>query len=165
MQLVNDRVAPVAEPGLQELISAHGDRLRATTSLEAAADADITILLVPTPSSDSGAFSNDHVLAATESIAASLAGRSAYHVLVVGSTVMPGSCESAVRPLLEHVSGRRVGETLGLCYSPEFIALGSVIQDMVTPDMVLIGESDSEAGDALEALYRGVCENHPPFVA
>jgi len=161
-QLVNERIAPVAEPGLQELISAHGDRLRATTNLEEAAEADISILLVPTPSSDCGAFLNDHVLAATETIAAALAGRSAYHVLVVGSTVMPGSCELQVRPLLEHVSGRRVGETLGLCYSPEFIALGSVIRDMVTPDMVLIGESDDEAGDALEALYRGVCENDPP---
>lgn len=162
-QLVNARVAPVAEPGLQELISAHGDRLRATTSLEEAAEADISILLVPTPSSDSGAFSNDHVLAATETIAAALAGRSAYHLLVVGSTVMPGSCETAVRPLLEHVSGRRVGETLGLCYSPEFIALGSVIEDTTRPDMVLIGESDRDAGDVLEALYRTVCENDPPF--
>jgi UDPglucose 6-dehydrogenase len=50
-----------------------------------------------------------------------------------------------------------------LCYSPEFIALGSVIRDMLEPDMVLIGESDPRAGDVLERLYAGVCENDPPF--
>ena len=53
--------------------------------------------------------------------------------------------------------------TLGLCYSPEFIALGNVIRDMLEPDMVLIGESDPRAGDVLERLYTGVCENDPPF--
>jgi UDPglucose 6-dehydrogenase len=76
---------------------------------------------------------------------------------------MPGSCDAEIRTELERASGRRVGETLGLCYSPEFIALGSVIRDMLEPDMVLIGESDSRAGDVLEQLYAGVCENDPPF--
>ena len=163
VQLVNEGRAPVDEPGLQELISVHRSRLRATTDLGAAAEADISILLVPTPSTDSGAFSNEHVLAATDAIGKSLAGASASHLLVVGSTVMPGSCDSEVLPLLEQASGRRVGETLGLCYSPEFIALGTVLRDLVAPDMVLIGESDRAAGDALERLYRGVCENNPPF--
>ncbi len=67
---------------------------------------------------------------------------------------MPGSCDAEIRPALERASGRRVGETLGLCYSPEFIALGNVIRDMLEPDMVLIGESDPRAGDVLERLYR-----------
>src|SRR6185436_11415889 len=55
------------------------------------------------------------------------------------------------------------GDSLGLCFSPEFIALGTVIRDMLEPDMVLIGESDPRAGAMLEHLYRGVCENDPPF--
>ncbi len=76
---------------------------------------------------------------------------------------MPGSCDAEIRPALERSSGRRVGETLGLCYSPEFIALGNVIRDMLEPDMVLIGESDSRAGDVVERLYSGICENDPPF--
>jgi UDPglucose 6-dehydrogenase len=83
--------------------------------------------------------------------------------VVVASTVMPGSCDAEIRPALESASGRRVGETLGLCYSPEFIALGNVIRDMLEPDMVLIGESDARAGDILERLYAEVCENDPPF--
>jgi UDPglucose 6-dehydrogenase len=163
VRLVNDGLAPVEEPGLQELVSASRDRLSATTELGAAAGMDVSIVLVPTPSDERGAFSNQHVLAAVDEVGRALRGRDDYHVVVVASTVMPGSCEAEIRPTLESASGRRVGETLGLCYSPEFIALGNVIRDMLEPDMVLIGESDPRAGDVLERLYAGVCENDPPF--
>ncbi|MDQ3378765.1 MAG: nucleotide sugar dehydrogenase [Actinomycetota bacterium] len=161
--LLNDGRAPVEEPGLQELVSALGDRLGATTDLGAAAGAEVSIVLVPTPSDDRGAFSNEHVLSALEEIGQALARHTDYHLVVVSSTVMPGSCDSELRPALERASGRRVGETLGLCYSPEFIALGSVIRDLLQPDMVLIGESDHRAGDILQELYTGLCENDPPF--
>jgi UDPglucose 6-dehydrogenase len=163
VKLLDEGRAPVEEPGLEDLVSGSRDRLTATTDLSAAAATDMSILLVPTPSDDRGAFSNEHVLAAVDAIGQGLAARDDYHVLVVGSTVMPGSCDAEIRPALERAAGRRVGETLGLCYSPEFIALGSVIRDMLRPDMVLIGESDSRAGDLLERLYAGVCENDPPF--
>jgi UDPglucose 6-dehydrogenase len=163
VRFVNEGLAPVEEPGLQELVTASRERLTATTDLAAAAGAEVTILLVPTPSDDRGAFSNEHVLVAIDELGRGLAERDDYHVVVVASTVMPGSCEAEIRPALERSSGRRVGETLGLCYSPEFIALGSVIRDMLEPDMVLIGESDPRAGDVLERQYAGVCENDPPF--
>jgi UDPglucose 6-dehydrogenase len=161
--LLNEGCAPVEEPGLQQLVTASRQRLTATTDVAAAAAAELSILLVPTPSDDRGAFSNEHVLAAIEDLGRGLAARDDYHVVVVASTVMPGSCDTEIRTALESASGRRVGETLGLCYSPEFIALGSVIRDMLEPDMVLIGESDTRAGDVLARLYSGVCENDPPF--
>jgi UDPglucose 6-dehydrogenase len=161
--LLNEGRAPVEEPGLQDLVTASQERLSATTDLAAAAGAEVSILLVPTPSDARGAFSNDHVLAAVDEIGRGLAARDDYHVVVVASTVTPGACDAEIRPALERASGRRVGETLGLCYSPEFIALGSVIRDMLEPDMVLIGESDSRAGDVLERLHAGMCENDPPF--
>jgi UDPglucose 6-dehydrogenase len=163
VQLVEEGRAPVAEPGLEELISASRNRLGATTDLAAAAGMEVTIVLVPTPSDERGAFSNRHVLASLEQVGRGLRDRDDYHVVVVGSTVMPGSCNGEIRRTLERTSGLRVGESLGLCYSPEFIALGNVIRDMLEPDMVLIGESDPRAGDVLEGLYRGVCENDPPF--
>jgi UDPglucose 6-dehydrogenase len=163
VRLLNEARAPVEEPGLQELVSGSHERLSATTDLAEAAEGDVSILLVPTPSDDRGAFSNEHVLAAVEELGGGLRGRDDYHVVVVASTVMPGSCDGEIRPALESASGRRVGETLGLCYSPEFIALGSVIRDMLEPDMVLIGESDPRAGEVLERLYSGVVENDPPF--
>jgi UDPglucose 6-dehydrogenase len=162
VQSLNDGRAPVDEPGLQELVSASRERLSATTDLRAAADAEMSLLLVPTPSDERGAFSNEHLLAAIDEIGRGLATRTDHHVVVVESTVMPGSCTSELVPTLERASGRRVGATLGLCYSPEFIALGSVIRDMLEPDMVLIGESDTRSGDIVERLYAGVCENDPP---
>jgi UDPglucose 6-dehydrogenase len=163
VRLLNEGRAPVDEPGLQDRVTASRERLSATTDLAAAAGAEVSILLVPTPSDDRGAFSNEHVLAAVDEIGRGLAERDDYHVVVVASTVMPGSCDTELRPALERASERRVGENLGLCYSPEFIALGTVIRDMLEPDMVLIGESDPGAGNVLERLYAGVCENDPPF--
>jgi UDPglucose 6-dehydrogenase len=160
---LQEGVAPVQEPGLQELVTANAKRLSGTTQLEAAAECDVTILLVPTPSDERGAFTNAFLLDAIERVGRGLADRDGYHVVVVASTVMPGSSESELRPAIEQASGRQVGDSLGLCYSPEFIALGNVIRDMLEPDMVLIGESDARAGDTLEALYAGVCENDPPF--
>jgi UDPglucose 6-dehydrogenase len=163
VRLLNKGRAPVEEPGLQALVTASRDRLRATTDLAAAAGAEVSILLVPTPSDERGAFTNEYVLAAVEEVGRGLATRDDYHVVVVASTVMPGSCDGDIRLTLERASGRRIGETLGLCYSPEFIALGNVIRDMLEPDIVLIGETDSRAGDVVERLYAGVCENDPPF--
>jgi UDPglucose 6-dehydrogenase len=163
VRLLNDGIAPVHEPGLQDLVTQNADRLTATTELGAVATCELTILLVPTPSDGRGAFTNSLLLDAVDGVGRALARRDDYHVVVVASTVMPGSCEHELRPALEQASGRAVGDTLGLCYSPEFIALGSVIQDMLQPDMVLIGESDERAGDRLERLYAGVCENDPPF--
>lgn len=160
---LNEGQAPVDEPGLQELISASRERLRATTDFTAAADSDVITFLVPTPSDERGAFTNAYILSALEALGPALRGRDDYQVVVIGSTVMPGSCDSEIRPALERLSGRQVAETLGLCYSPEFIALGNVIQDMLTPDMVLIGESDPRAGEVIERLYSGVCENDPPI--
>jgi UDPglucose 6-dehydrogenase len=74
---------------------------------------------------------------------------------------MPGSTGGEIRAALEEHSGRQVGEHLGLCYNPEFIALGSVVRDMLSPDMILIGESDAKAGEILERIYERSCENKP----
>ena len=163
VRLINEGRAPVDEPGLQDLVTASRERLRASTDFAEAGDREVIIFLVPTPSDERGAFTNAYILSALEGIGPALQGRDEYQVLVVGSTVMPGSCEAEIRPALERLSSRQVGDSLGLCYSPEFIALGNVIQDMLTPDMVLIGESDSRAGGVIERIYRGVCENDPPF--
>ena len=154
--------APVDEPRLQELIEANRDRLSATPDAAAAvAETDVTFVIVPTPSDPSGRFSNRFILSAIESVGAGLRKKAGYHVVVVTSTVMPGSTGGEIRAALEAHSGRSVGDALGLCYNPEFIALGSVVRDMLTPDMILIGESDKKAGDLLERIYDKSCDNKP----
>jgi UDPglucose 6-dehydrogenase len=159
---LNNGRAPVEEPRLQELIDHNRERLSATTDIrEAVAATETTFVIVPTPSEPSGRFSNAAVIAAMKSIGAALAGKSGYHLVVVTSTVMPGSTGGEIRATLEHHAGRRVGPELGLCYNPEFIALGSVVRDMLQPDMILIGESDAKAGDLLESIYVRSCDNTP----
>ena len=75
---------------------------------------------------------------------------------------MPSSTGGPIREALEIAAGRQVGNTIGLCYSPEFIALGSVIHDMLNPDFFLIGKSDPRSGSILERIYREMCDNQAP---
>jgi UDPglucose 6-dehydrogenase len=159
---INSGQPPVAEPGLAELLAKCGGRLTAVGQIgPAVAQADITFIVVSTPSEPGGGFSLKYVEPACREIGRALASKKDYHVVSLTSTVMPGSTGSCVRSLLEQASGKRCGADFGLCYNPEFIALGSVIRDFLNPDMLLIGESDRRAGDVLEALYRQVCENQP----
>lgn len=160
---INERRAPVDEPGLQDCINRAGDRLRATTDVgQATLESDVTFIIVPTPSTAGGVFTNKYVLAAVEEIGRALQRKTGYHLVVVTSTVMPGSTGGEIRETLERSSKRTLGDTLGLCYNPEFIALGSVIANTLRPDFVLIGESDARAGDLLEAIHHSMCENAPP---
>ena len=154
--------APLKETGLEEMIQANRERLSATTDYEEAVlGTDATFIIVPTPSDPDGTFSLRNVMIAAEKIGAALRKKQGWHLVVLSSTVMPGSTGGKLLPALEAHSGKKCGEGFGLCYNPEFIALGSVIRDMLNPDMILIGESDERSGDILERLYTGVCDSNP----
>jgi UDPglucose 6-dehydrogenase len=162
VDLVNDGRAPVMEPGLNDMIAANRQRLRATTDYADAISAtNVTFIVVPTPSDDDGAFSLKFVWDAGRQIGAALRGRRGYHLVVLTSTVLPGSTEFGLLPILQVESGKTYGTDFGLCYSPEFIALGSVIHDFLRPDLIVIGESDERAGSALAKLFGRVCDNRP----
>jgi UDPglucose 6-dehydrogenase len=162
--LVNEGQPPVLEPGLPEMIAANRERLKATHDMSlAVAESAITFIVVPTPSEPNGAFSLRYVAHAIEEIGRSLRNKNDYHLVVVVSTVLPGSTEFGILPLLERSSAKTCGVDFGLCYGPEFIALGDVLRGMLRPDFVLIGESDPPAGSLLENWYKGFCENRPPI--
>lgn len=162
VEAINQGRAPVFEPHLEEMIRAAAGRLRATHNIkEAVESSDITFIVVATPSELDGSFSLRFALPVCEEVGRSLATKRSYHVVVLTSTVMPGTTGGPVRESLERASGKRVGKQFGLCYGPEFIALGSVVRDFLNPDFVLIGESDARAGEQLEAIYHQVCENSP----
>ena len=157
-------IAPVEEPRLQELLTAahKADRISATSDVsEAVRRTAVTFVVVPTPTDDSGGFSLDAVLTAMEEIGHVLRERDDFHLVVLTSTVLPDSMRARVLPTLEHASGKTCGADFGLCYNPEFIALGSVVADLLNPDFILIGESDERSGDLLASIYDGVCENEP----
>jgi len=155
--------APVYEPQLAELLDENKDRITATTDLrDAVLRSDLTFVVVATPSDANGGFSLKWVLPACETIGSALAEKDAFHTVVLTSTVMPGSTEREVVPALERAGGKICGVDFGVCYSPEFIALGSVIRDFLNPDFLLVGESDERAGAVLESLYRRVVETDAP---
>ena len=165
VEAINAGQPPVHEPGLAELIRECDGRLSATLDGEAAVRAsDATFIVVSTPSEPTGGFSLKYVLPTLETIGKTLRTKPGFHLVVLTSTVMPGSTGGEVRAALERASGKTCGKHFGLCYSPEFIALGSVIRDFYFPDFLLIGESDAQSGEMLAEIYRGTCKN-TPFVA
>jgi UDPglucose 6-dehydrogenase len=162
VEAINRQQPPIHEPGLGELLAQTAGRLTAEADVEAAIrETDISFIVVSTPSEAGGGFSLRYVEPVCQAIGRALASKTEYHVVCLTSTVMPGTTGSLVREILEKASRKRVGTDFGLCYSPEFIALGSVIRDFLNPDMLLIGESDVRAGDFLQSLYAQVCENKP----
>jgi UDPglucose 6-dehydrogenase len=157
---VNEGRAPVQETGLGDLIAANRSRLRATRSHdEAILNSDISFVIVPTPSDERGAFKLQYAAFAFREIGRALARKAGYHTVVLTSTVLPGASRFGLLPILEGSSGKRCGEDFGFCYSPEFVALGSVIRDFLSPDFLLIGEHDRRSGDHLEEHYREIVDN------
>ena len=162
-EAIRKGLAPIQEPRLQKTIEAAGTLLRATDSVEeAVAQSDVSYFVPSTPSLPDGSFSNQYLLPAVEE-AAKAASRLKKddHLFVVNSTVTPGTLDSVLTPMLETVLGGRCGEAFGLCYNPEFIALGNVIHGLLQPDFVLVGESDPASGALLAQIYQSYCLNSP----
>lgn len=161
VEAVNAGREPVQETGLGEMIAAHKDRIRATLSTEEAVlGSEISFVIVPTPSDDRGAFSLQYARYAFKSLGQALRKKNGYHVIVLTSTVLPGATRHGLLPILEQESGKKCGPDFGLCYNPEFIALGSVIRDFLNPDFYLLGEFDQRSGDLLEQVHHRVSQNH-----
>ncbi len=148
VKMINEGQSPVNEPDLQPLLKkvVEGGQFTAHTDFSVVTGTDMSLIIVPTPSLEDGAFSSKHVLKAVQNIGKAVARQPNRHVVVICSTVMPGECDGIIRATLEKHSGLAVGEDIGLVYSPEFIALGSVIHDMEHPALALIGESDELSG-------------------
>jgi UDPglucose 6-dehydrogenase len=162
VELVNQGKAPVTEPQLTEMMAGAHERLRATQDVaQAVIDSDVTLIVVPTPSTPEGGFSIEYVVEAARSIGRGLKAKKGYHLVVLTSTVLPGSTEYGMVPVIERESGKQAGKDFGVCYSPEFIALGQVIKDFLNPEFLLIGEQDERAGKLLAETYLAVCNNTP----
>lgn len=161
IDLVNEGHAPVQETDLEEYISQNKERIRATLSHEdAVLNSDISFVIVPTPSDEKGSFSLQYAEWAFKEIGKALAKKSTYHNVVLTSTVLPGATRQGLIPILERESGKKAGIDFGVCYSPEFIALGSIIRDFLNPDFTLIGEFDERSGAMLEDIYSRAMVNH-----
>jgi UDPglucose 6-dehydrogenase len=113
-------------------------------------------LIVPTPSDSDGFFLNDYLLISISEIGKVWANISELRTLVIVSTVMPGSTRKVLIPCLEKASGKKIGNTLQVLYSPEFIAIGSVIKDLHYPDLLLIGGSDARSIEKHISIMKSI---------
>lgn len=151
--------SPVIEPGLPELIANGVESGNLTTTLNgkmAVHRSDVSVICVGTPSKDNGSLNLDYAEHVCREIGTALATSPEYHVVVVRSTVLPGTVRDRLLPILEESSGRRAGPDLGICMNPEFLREGTGIEDYDHPSQIVIGELDRRSGDAVQSLYDGI---------
>ncbi len=154
---INAGETPIHEPGLAERIAEHaGDRLRATTDYDAAVDTDLTMLCLPTPQRAAGDLDLAAMRAGSESLGDALAGTDDEHLVVVKSTVLPGTTEDVVGPTVAERSGKRIGGDLELAMNPEFLRMGTAVDDFLAPDKLVIGAESESAAATLRALYEPI---------
>jgi len=156
---LNEGRSPIVEKGLDELIrdNAANGRLRATTNTREAVDAtDISLICVGTPSRRNGSLDLTYLERVCEQIGDALEQKESYHVVVVRSTVLPGTTHGIVIPALERTSGKRYGSGFGVSVNPEFLREGTAIQDFRRPPMTLIGHNYRSDAQPTEALYTKV---------
>lgn len=141
---------PIEETDLPELLKVAGPRLRIADEYSTIVqETRLSFVIVPTPSQTNGSFSLQYVEDVLSKLGEALRPVSEYHLVVLCSTVNPGDFDLRLKGLLEKASQKKIGRDLGYCYNPQFIALGSVVQDILYPDFALVGQSDADAGAVL----------------
>jgi len=157
---------PLVEPGLDVLVAQANGALTYTTDPQEAAETDASIVLVATPSDPSRpAYSNAYVEEACRDLSRVLRTRTKwrYHLVVIASTLWPGTLSTRIVPLLEEQLGRRAGRDFGVAYVPEFVALGELVRGFEHPPFLLIGSDDDAAGAHAAALYRRIVAPTTPL--
>jgi GDP-mannose 6-dehydrogenase len=159
VDLINSGSSPIVEPGVDDLIGqAHREKkLWATTSVaNAIASSDVSLICVGTPSRANGSLDLTYVKRVCEEIGQALRGKNSYHLVNLRSTMLPGTTEEVAIPTIEACASRKIGQSLGVCYNPEFLREGSSVRDFFNPPKIVIGENDKASGDVAIQLYQGV---------
>ena len=159
IDMLNRGISPIVEKDIDKIIARviQAGRFKATDDTgQAIQNSDIALVCVGTPSRQNGDLDLRSVEAAAGQIGAALREVSHYVVIVIRSTVLPGTVDNIVIPLLEKGSGKTAGRDFGVCMNPEFLREGSSVDDFYHPPKNVIGERDARSGDALVELYRGI---------
>jgi len=156
VDLINSGKSPIIEADIGEMIvaSAQARKLCATTDLEKAIrGTELSFVCVGTPSQPNGNLDLTYIRRVCEQIGLALKDKSERHVVVIRSTILPGTMHNIVIPVLEETSGKKAGVDFGVCHNPEFLREGSAVKDFNAPPKTVIGELDSSSGDMLAELY------------
>ena len=157
VELINQGTTPIIEKDIGEMIAAtvKSGHLRATLDVrDAVLSTDMSLICVGTPSQLNGNLDLSHVRKVCEEIGAAIKEKSAFHVVVARSTMLPGSMRNLVIPTLEAASGKKAGVDFGVCNNPEFLREGTAVYDYYNPPKTVIGETDAKAGAMLVQLYE-----------
>jgi UDPglucose 6-dehydrogenase len=154
---------PEIEPLLKKMLKNH--KIRVVVGREIAVlETDITFVTVGTPSLQDGGADLTFIKSTAKEIGVSLRKKKGYHLVVVKSTVPPGTTEKVVKTLLEQYSGKMAGKDFGLVMSPEFLREGSALYDVAHPDRVVIGEFDERSGNIFERFNRDLYNGKVPIL-
>jgi GDP-mannose 6-dehydrogenase len=156
---VNGGRSPIVEPGLEDVLAnaVGAGTLRATTSTgEAVAASDVSLICVGTPSNRNGSLDLTYLERVCGQIGAALREKSTYHVVVVRSTVLPGTTHKVVIPVLERESGKTYGEGFGVSVNPEFLREGTALKDFRKPPLTLVGHNHAADATGTIELYHSI---------
>src|SRR5262249_6443260 len=156
---INAGTSPIVEPGLAELLARQTSegRLHATTgAAEAVRGSEVSLLCVGTPSRRNGSLDITALERVAEQIGAALATADHYHVVVVRSTVLPGTTHDLIIPVLERTSGRQYGDAFGVAVNPEFLREGTALHDFRKPPLTLVGHNHAADAGGTIALYQAI---------
>ncbi|HYP02123.1 MAG TPA: nucleotide sugar dehydrogenase [Pyrinomonadaceae bacterium] len=157
--IINEGRSPIVEAGINELFGemVGARRLRATTDTrDAIANSEVSLVCVGTPSNQNGSLDLTYVRRVCEEIGQVLEGKREGHVVVIRSTMLPGTIERVVVPALEAASGKRAGRDFGVCINPEFLREGTSLKDFYAPPFTLIGADDANVAETVKGLYAGI---------
>ena len=165
VEIVNRGESPIVESGMSELVKemVSSKSLRATTNTQEAIDkSELSLICVGTPSNANGSLDLNYVERVCQEIGVALKHKESRHVVVIRSTMLPGTIENVVVPALEGFSGKKVGKDFGVCINPEFLREGTSLKDFYAPPFTLIGADDEPAANAVRQLYANI--DAPVFV-
>jgi GDP-mannose 6-dehydrogenase len=148
--------SPIVEPRVSDLIAEckRACQLHASSDAEAAVlQTEISFLCVGTPGLRNGKLNLGHIVPVCQQIGSALQKKNSFHLVVLRSTVLPGTAETVVVPALERTSGKKIGADFGVCVNPEFMREGTAVADFMEPSMTIIGCPDAHHGAMLRELY------------
>jgi GDP-mannose 6-dehydrogenase len=159
VETMNAGVAPIVEPKLPEMFRVAHEKglLRATTVAgEAIRASTVSLVCVGTPSQANGNLDLTYMKRVCEEIGDALRDKQEKHLVVFRSTMLPGTTEDHLTPILEQRSGKKVGTGFEVAYNPEFLREGTSVDDFYHPPKIVLGESRPGSGDAMLQLYAGI---------
>ena len=159
VEMLDSGRTPIIEARMSELVgeASQAGRLRATTdAADAVLNSEVSFVCVGTPSMKNGKLDLSHIENVAREIGAAIRQKKSSHVFVLRSTVLPGTTETIVLPILEKESGKKCGQDFTVCYNPEFMREGSAVADFLNPPYTILGASDTNHLAPLRELYKNV---------